>query len=1361
MKGDLHVQVLNRKCLRTLFVCVCYLLLFPDCQAQFTFQFEHLDIKGLANDNITSIIEDSKGFMWVGTGQGLYRYDGYSFDLHLIDPDHKNKLTANTINCLFEDNAKKIWVGTADGLFQFDPVTEKFKSYFGLTERHKISKPIKSIVQDSKGNIWFTTETEQSRIGSLVFFDQQNNRFEKFNYDGLLNWPRTIIKDEFKNFWIACDKGIVIFNPATKSIVKHITTIWKPSNLDPPVSDLSSVFYENNGNIWATAYNGGISKVAYDSSYTIELTNLQKRDGLASNCIMTMTKDRQSNYWIATLDGITVYNTTHGTILNLAASDDDPYSIRDSFCKVLMEDKSGNIWIGYPGAGLSKSRPNKGFLHLTNNIYGTNVIGNNIVHSVYVDHSDNIWLGVVDQGVQKINFNSNFKKQPEAIFFPLKSRAIWSIERLEPNKLLVATEDKGLFVLNESTKQIQNITTAASFKVRKLPDGSIFIFEGRRVYKARVDRKNHTFMEMIPDSSTRNRTIWPEYSSLTQEDTNHYWLSTWQGDIYRYNSDNDRFTIPKINPGEPVNISHVHIDKKKFLWVTAFEGTFKYKIERQTNDASTLTLVRKYTEKDGLVTKNGASNLFTAALAEDHHGNLWLGQAGLTMLSPESHQTIVYDEDDGLPSIGITQSTAATMKSGHIVFGTNKGAFLFHPDSLKNNIHPPPVVITDIKLLNKVSILSHQQYEIKHNENVITLEFSALDFTAPEKNQYAYQLIGFDPDWVYSANGRNATYTNLDPGTYTFKVKGSNNDGVWNEEGTSVKITILPPPWKTWWAYSGYSLAFMLLLAAGRNEIIKRERLKTKAKLKEAEAEKYHELDTLKSRFFANISHEFRTPLTLLLGPLEKRLSVATESNDKAELSIMHRNASRLLTLVNQLLDLSRLEAGTLSLKVHKQSLNNFIPSIASQFSSMADSKAIHFEVRIEDTVELYFDPDKLEKIITNLLSNAFKFTPSGGAITVSISQHGPTVRFNEGYAEIKIADSGPGIEKEHIEKIFDRFYQADTSSTRNYEGSGIGLALTKELVELHHGIIGVTSTPGTGTCFTIQFPLGSVYLKPSDIVNLDAEIRPSGFLPKTTLPTVDLVPSIQEDGLLPNILIVEDNADLRFYLQNSLRDKYKIQEAADGELGFTAALENVPDLIISDLMMPKMDGMQLCEKLKTDERTSHIPIILLTAKADIETKLDGLHMGADDYMAKPFDGRELEARIYNLIENRRKLQDKFSKKFNLSATQIKVESLEDRFLKKVKGAIETRMDDHTLGVESLAEEVAMSTIQLYRKLKAITGQTPNELIRNIRLDRAASLLRQHSGNVSEVAYEVGFNNLSYFAKCFKEKFGVSPSEYK
>lgn len=1353
-------------------------------KAQIHYRFENISSdQGLSNGTINAIIQDTKGFMFFGTNQGLNRFDGFKFKVFFAQSGNVNAISDNSVRSLLEDTSGDIWVGTDGGLNKFNPITETFQSFKALADSFGISNQVMDILQDHAGNLWLATFTYQTRMGGLVLFNQEKNTLEKFNENGVLDYIKDIEVDDYGNLWLASSNGITIFDPLKRLFVKQIRS--EANNPTGPISNnITTLFREKNGVIWATTYSNAVTKITYTRNLDLTFENIEEiiRDK-KGNPVKSMIKDLKGNIWISTFEGIGVYNSVTGKIFNIRARDNDPYTLKENGVNLVFEDRSGTIWIGHGTVGISKIKNNKGFHVLTKDSDQQETLAGDNVMAIHVDKEGTLWANIVDGGIHKIDFQGNYHSYPRIKIYTVPKRIINAITSDQQGRIWIGSED---YIAKLDGDKFITVGNQYNYAFVVDHQNNLWGTNSQQLFRVENKNANITYSISLPDSRLKSKIKLVNFSQIIEDYSRRVWTTNWQGEIFCYDTLQSRFFIPEIDIStdttfKDTRISTFLVDKKDHFWSATLEGLGKYKIVKSSNgNQIKLSLEKVFRERDGLTTKDGISNLYTAAIEEDKNGNIWLAQVGLSVLNPETNQIKKFDLDDGLPSNTFAFHSSSKLKNGYLAFGTTNGICIFHPDSIQDNAVLPKIVITDFQVFHSSVSIQSQNPDIKHNQftlpqsitytneftiaydmNVLGFEFAAMDFKAPQRNQYAYQMVGFDKDWVYSGNKNTTTYTNLEPGTYTFRIKGSNNDGIWNEQGVSLKITILPPPWKTWWAYVCYSIGFVLLLLAGRNEIVKRERLKTKAKLKEAEAEKYHEMDTLKSRFFANISHEFRTPLTLLLGPLEKRLSIATEPNDKAELSIMHRNASRLLTLVNQLLDLSRLEAGTLALKVHKQSLNNFIPSIASQFSSMADSKAIHFEVRIEHSVELYFDPDKLEKIITNLLSNAFKFTPSGGSIIVSISQHGPTPTFDQGFAEIKITDSGQGIEKEHLGRIFDRFYQVDTSSTRKYEGSGIGLALTKELVELHYGTIGVVSTLGTGTSFSIQLPLGNAHLKTNDIQETNTEVPPSRFLSNTPFPTGDHETLISDGGLRPTVLIVEDNADLRFYLSNSLQEKYKVHEAADGEQGLATACEVVPDLIISDLMMPRMDGLQLCERLKADERTSHIPIILLTAKTDIETKLDGLHLGADDYMAKPFDAREFQARISNLIENRRVLQEKFSKKFNLSATEIQVESLEDRFLKKVKSSIETRMSDPAFGVESLAEEVAMSTIQVYRKLKAITGQTPNDLIRNIRLERAASLLRQHAGNVSEVADQVGFNNLSYFSKCFREKYGVSPSEFK
>ena len=528
------------------------------------------------------------------------------------------------------------------------------------------------------------------------------------------------------------------------------------------------------------------------------------------------------------------------------------------------------------------------------------------------------------------------------------------------------------------------------------------------------------------------------------------------------------------------------------------------------------------------------------------------------------------------------------------------------------------------------------------------------------------------------------------------------------------------------------------------------------------QAEKIKEMEKKKSRFFSNISHEFRTPLTVILGTLEQRADQSSNQEEKLKFSIVERNALRLLRLVNQLLDLSRIESSTMLLKTTERDFIAFSKKAAEPFGPLFGSKNIqfHFETSLQE-LKLFFDQDKMEKIIHNLLSNAYKYTDSGGSISLKISEGKPDHNFVDGFAQLMIKDTGIGIAMEHVAKIFDRFYQIDQTAVPSHEGSGIGLALTKEFVELHHGTITLDSEKGRGTNINLLFPLGKKHLSSQEILDIDPEyIGQKNVISSLELPTLQDSYPLDKNIFEKSILIVEDNYDLRYFLKENLADRYFILEAENGEEGLQLARKEVPDLILSDLMMPKMDGFEFCQKIKTLEITSHIPFILLTAKIEMDSKLEGLQIGADDYIPKPFNMKELQVRIKNLLTGRKKFQEKYEREILLKPKDLHLQSADDKFLEKVSKTLESNLEDPLFGVDRFASEVGYSTVQFYRKISALTGHTPNEFIRLFRLQRAADLLKQKVGNVSEIAYQVGFNNLSYFSKVFKEKYGISPNLY-
>jgi signal transduction histidine kinase/DNA-binding response OmpR family regulator len=743
-----------------------------------------------------------------------------------------------------------------------------------------------------------------------------------------------------------------------------------------------------------------------------------------------------------------------------------------------------------------------------------------------------------------------------------------------------------------------------------------------------------------------------------------------------------------------------------------------------------------------------------------------------------------YDASYGIdPPADVSFGDALVEKNGEMYFSGSRGFTRFHPDSIKDNPFIPPIVITSFKKFDKPFRIE-KEIHLPHDENFLSFEFAALSYLSNERNQYAYKMEGLDKDWVQSGTRRYASYPNLDPGEYVFKVKGSNNDGIWNEAETSISIIITPPWWKTTWAYILYSLLMLVAIYTTWKMQVKRIRMSHEFEMTKFEAQKLHEVDEIKSRFFTNISHEFRTPLTLILGPVKQIIERTKEEKTKDDLKVVHKNANRLLGLVNQLLDISKLESGRMKLQTAPGNIVSLLKALTLSFTSYAERKRITLKLNsTEDEIIAYIDKDKIEKIVTNVLSNAFKFTPEGGRIDVVIqptpksppeegtssSTPSPLERGTERvckYAEIKISDTGIGIPKEKLPKIFDRFYQVDGSHTREQEGTGIGLSLTKELVELHKGTIDVESDEGKGTTVTISIPLGKDHLKPEEIVELDKD--EDYDKEKVIMEEVDILKEKKEKidfGIfgkesLPILLIVEDNSDVRNYIKDNLNNDYRILEAVDGEDGWNNSLEHIPDLILSDVMMPRMDGFEFCKKLKTDERTSHIPVILLTAKAVSSDKIEGYEIGADDYIMKPFEPEELKARIKNLIEQRKRLHEHF-RKYGLFEIEGKsITALDQKFLRKVFELINQRLSDSSLSVESLTEDLALSRSVLYKKMISLTGESPSEFIRSVRLNRAAELIEKNFGNLSEIALEVGFCNPAYFSECFKKHFGIPPSQY-
>jgi len=766
---------------------------------------------------------------------------------------------------------------------------------------------------------------------------------------------------------------------------------------------------------------------------------------------------------------------------------------------------------------------------------------------------------------------------------------------------------------------------------------------------------------------------------------------------------------------------------------------------------------------------------FITSFAEDRLGRWWIGtNTGLVYYDPKDQTTLKFLEQDGLAS---SQVKVLLLPTGIIAATTNKGLSLFNPLDLqviKSKTRPvftqlmvnnqsakkeyEPNAIDDFKIPNDINNLSQLVLDYKHN--IFTIEFAALELTDPFKNVYAFKLDGFNENWIQTdAKNRRATYTNLDPGSYTFRVKSTNAHGIWSDLESTLKIVILPPPWRTWWAYSGYSLLFASLLLLARRNILKQERLSSSLKLAKVEQEKEHfelekakEVDRVKTSFFTNISHEFRTPLTLIKGPVQDLMDkYANEPKTQEKLKLVQRNSDLLLKLINQLLDLAKLESGSLRVENTEGDVFSFVRALISSFESFARQKGINLSIDVPpEKYHALFDKDKLETILINLVNNAIKFTPAHGWVTVIAG-----LTHNPNMVQLSVKDTGIGIPEDQQSKIFERFHQV--SEAHREVGTGIGLSLVRELVELMGGTISVNSEVGKGSEFVVVLPLETVTSHKLQLEDSIHQVEQVFDL----IETHSAGSQEGERGQKPHILVVEDNTDLRHFIIDSLGDEFSYLEAEDGKQGLEIASREIPDLIISDVMMPEMDGITMTGKIKKDLRTSHIPVILLTAKSSEDSMLSGLSSGADDYLTKPFNKNELLLKIRNGVTHQVKLRVKLRAELMSTAPRVHVLSEDEKFLNSVKEKILERLSDEQLSVESLAEDIGMSRVQLYRKVSGLTDISVNELIRKLRLQRAAQLLQQRWGPVSQVAYEVGFSNLSYFSKVFKEEFGIVPSEYE
>ena len=1334
---------------------------------------------GLSSNNQNCIVQDNQGFIWIGTGEGLNRFDGRSFKIYRSNPKSNTSLKSNIITRLFCDSHGQLWIGTyGGGLSRYNKEKDYFLTY--TSDSHNpaalLTDEINAITEDKNKRLWIGTNS------GLYQFDPKINGFiiytippdQSPNSKTIANNSINFITRDDDILWITYASGILTAFNTTEMSFKHYRLFEVVSHQAADFSVNSIVIDKNL--LWISTWTKGIW--IFDK-LTGKAHQYEKENSRYINFIF---KDKNNRLWYNPEGGgLILIDGINKTIFN--SNDFDPYSLSSNSLSGMYQDKQDNIWLTSKQGDLNYAVLNNPFYSWYKNPTSQQGLTNNLINAVIEDSKKRIWIGYDNGGIDildakgvkpkyfiKGDKSTGLGPGPVMYIFESSDGTIWVGKYLN-----------GLKKYNESTKSFisyvhndNDIETISGNDIRFIDEdsnGNLWL----ALHGGGLDKftpKSGKFVHYRNDINSPSTSILNDWTFTSLVDKNdNIWVGTVAG-ISVVSGNTTAVKSYVANSEEGYNLSNniaqaVYIDSRENIWVGTSDGLNK--INRKTNS------IKEYFAKDGLPSNN------ITEILEDEHYNLWIGTSkGLSRFSPEKEKFKNFSTLDGL----ITDNFTASFKSstGEMYFAGNGGLNRFHPDSMRTNYYKPPVYITDFKLFNKsVTIASDTQFdefsipqqityckeiELAYHQNVITIGFVALNYQNLEKNQYKYKLEGFQDDWVSAGYQREVTYTNLSPGEYTFRVIASNNDGIWNTQGASLKIIVHPPFWRSMWAYAFYLIIIILLLYAFRKLTLHEAEIKNKLEVEELKIKKLQEMDTLKMHFFSNVSHEFRTPLTLIIGPVETLLKSIKDESQKIQLNVIKRNASRLLRLINQLMDFRKIEEAKLEMNFERSDLVQFIKNIVDSFNHEANERKINYSfIQTCSSLEAWFDHDKFDKIIYNLLSNAFKFTQDGGSVSLSIIvDEASTTKYSEINAkrtiEIIVKDSGIGIPKESQQKIFDRFYQVKNYLTTH--GTGIGLSLTYELVRIHYGNIYLESEPNAGSTFTVILPL---WTEESELPSISTTIKRDKENKTKTIKTnipefTQTVHDNNNEKNLPHLLIIEDNPDMRLYIKNEFIHVYKVTEAHNGTIGIEKALEEIPDAIICDVMMPGIDGYEVCRKLKQDEKTSHIPILILTAKSSEQHTIEGFESGADDYVAKPFSSAILKVRIKSLIDSRELLRKKFMKDPFAAIKDFSPSKTDEVLLKKAYAIVEKNLSNPDFEVSDFAYEIGMSRTQLYRKINAIAGQTVREFIRIIRLKKAAELLVTSEMNITEIAERVGFGSQSYFTTSFTEYFGINPSKY-
>ncbi|WP_170860855.1 hybrid sensor histidine kinase/response regulator transcription factor [Flavobacterium fluvii] len=1297
---------------------------------------------GLSNNSVLSISQDSTGFIWLGTKYGLNRFDGRTFKVFKNDPENKNSISSNDfIKKLALASNKKMWV-VSGGLDLYHSEDNSFETILPQSEG------LLKVLQDSKGNLWVGSLTR------LKFKAANSNTFRPIKIANGNLQVSELFEDNAHHVWVGTSDGLYELYFANQKLVtkRHFSSEFKNSeNIDL----ISSIIQDQNLKYWIGTKKSGL--YLFDKK-TSQLTHFVKnnndKNSLVNNNVRKILLHKNGSLWIGTQDGLSILNPYTHQFINYQHDPTKPNSLSQNSIYDIFQDKNGSVWIGtyFGGANVVYS-VNTPFTVYQNNI-NKNSISSNIISSIVEDNKHNLWIGTEAGGLNYFNrSNQQFTNYKNNINDKnsLSSNLVKAIAIDKNQNVWIGTGLGGLDLFNPKTSSFTIFRRNAPSNNRIASDNvNCLIVNNKNKLVIGTDIGINIYdiaQQKFSFISTNAKAILDKsINALFEDKKGTVWIGTPLG-IYVYQGSKIQYKNFKDSSNKPFkyNINCFLEDSQGYMWV----GTYH-------NGLALLNL--KNNSFKIFNTSNGLPSDNILAITEDNDSNLWIGtDNGLVKYNRLLNTFRNFNIFDGLPDIQFNTNSVFKDSQGQLFFGTYNGLVSFIPHNIQKNTMPPDVVLSNLKLFNRSVKVNDESglleqdvnfsnsLTFEHDQNNFTIEFSALNFIKSNKNKYAYKLDGFEKNWNYVAIP-SATYTNLPAGDYDFLVKSSNNDGIWNKNVKKINVVVLPPIWKTWWAYLIYFIAVFALV----NYIMKF--LKARSELKQ----ELH-FEKMKLDFFTNVSHEIRTPLTLILGPIEKleKLTAANTQANKYAVSIKN-NTERLYRLVNELLDFRKADSGNMRLYFFEEDIVSALKEVFNHFQTLAEAKNIQYTFKSSHPeILVYFDKDQMEKVFFNLLSNAFKFTPNEGIINLKITLKNQKVK-------ITVSDNGKGISINNLNDIFTNFYQAEQSL-----GTGIGLALTKSLIELHKGKISVKSKPAseekTGkTTFTVLLKLGKNHLN-------EIDISPIPRIENSIIEDIEDnssenfidIPAEENKSKSATILIVEDNDEVRDFIKQSLETNYHVYESENGLEGWKTALQTLPDLIISDVMMPIMDGLELCKKLKTDVRTSHIPVIMLTAKSAPVHQIHGLQHGADAYITKPFSDQILQLNIRNLLTLKVALQKKYSEQLlQLPIITNAESSQEEIFLQKLQQIIQENIANTNLDLGFITAEIGMSKSVLYKKFSALTNLSLNEFIKTQRLKHAVEFFQKGETNILSVALQVGFNDAKYFSREFKKIYGITPNDY-